>query len=150
MQVHTTRFGRIEVDDTRLLNFPRGILGFPDLPRFALIQTNEEGNFFWLQSVDCPEVAFVVCDPVLFIPDYQVRLRPEDTEDLLLENPSDVQILVIVNKIGASLTGNLQGPLVLNSRNLLGRQLVLSERKYSTRHPLMDLAAQELQVSRTA
>jgi len=150
MIVQTTRFGRIEVDETRLITFPKGILGFPESPDFALLQTNDEGNFFWLQGVDRPEVAFVVCDPVLFVPDYQVKLRPEDCEEIQLTSMEDAQVLIIVNKVGATLTGNLQGPLVINARNRQGRQLVLAEKKYSTRHPLIDLAEPAQEVSKTA
>jgi len=58
---------------------------------------------------------------------------------------------VIVNKVDRTLTGNLQGPLLINAVNRRGRQLVLSEKKYSTRHPLMNLPApQQAQVSKTA
>ena len=118
----------IEVDESRILKFPKGILGFPDNSDYALLQTNEEGNFFWLQSVDQPDVAFVVCDPLLFVPDYQVQVRPEDCEILGLASMNDAQVLIVVNKVERTLTGNLQGPLVINALNRLGRQLVLSEK----------------------
>ncbi|KPK77645.1 MAG: hypothetical protein AMJ79_02575 [Phycisphaerae bacterium SM23_30] len=150
MKVMSTRFGKIEVDQQRLLNFPKGLLGFPDARDYALLQTNDEANFFWLQSVDRPEVAFVVCDPLLFVPDYQVAAKPEDYELLDLKNMNQTQILVIVNKVERTLTANLQGPLLINALNRRGRQLVLSEKKYSTRHRLMDLNAVPKQVSKTA
>jgi len=150
MKVQTTRFGQIEVDQSRILKFPKGILGFPGHQEYALLQTNEEGNFFWLQSVDRPDVAFVVCDPMLFVPDYEVQLRPEDSEILDLKSQENAQILIIVNKVDRTLTGNLQGPLVVNALNRLGRQLVLSEKKYSTRHPLIRLDTPQETVSKTA
>ena len=150
MKVMSTRFGQIEVDQERLLKFPKGLLGFPENQDYALLQTNDEGNFFWLQSVDRPEVAFVVCDPLLFVPDYQVSVKPEDYELLDLKNINQTQILVIVNKVDQTLTANLQGPLLINALNRRGRQLVLSEKKYSTRHRLMDLNAVQKQVSKTA
>ena len=150
MKVMSTRFGQIEVDQQRLLKFPKGLLGFPDICDYTLLQTNNEGNFFWLQSVDRPEVAFVVCDPLLFVPDYQVSVKPEDYELLDLTSMNQAQVLVIVNKIDQTLTANLQGPLVINAVNRRGRQLVLPEKKYSTRHPLIDLNAARKQVSKTA
>ena len=151
MQVKTTRFGQIEIDDDRIISFPQGILGFPDHHDFALVQTNEEGNFFWLQSVDRAELAFVVCDPLLFVPDYQLPAKIEDFERIELKNMADAQVFVIVNKVEHTLTGNLQGPLVINVRNHQGRQLVLSEKKYSTRHPLLHLDSNQAQkVSKTA
>lgn len=139
MKVQTTRFGEIEVDAERVIRFEKGILGFPDEREYVLLQTNEEGNFFWMQSASRPELAFVVSDPLLFVPDYQVPVKQEDYEQIELESMSDAQVLIIVNKVDRMLTGNLQGPLVINSLNRKGRQLVLSEKKYSTRHPLVDL-----------
>jgi len=150
MKVMSTRFGQIEVDQERLLKFPKGLLGFPENQDYALLQTNNEGNFFWLQSVDRPEVAFVVCDPLLCAPDYQVPIKPEDHELLELQSLDHVQILVIVNKIDRNLTVNLQGPLVINALNRWGRQVVLSEKKFSTRHPMMNLDAVHQKVSKTA
>ena len=65
------------VDDERVITFPGGLLGFPDHTRFALIQTGEENYFFWLQSVDEPNLAFVVTDPSIFFKDYEVPIREE-------------------------------------------------------------------------
>ncbi len=150
MKIQTTRFGLIEVDQSRLLKFPTGVLGFPDITEYALLQTNDEGNFFWLQAVDRSDVAFVVCDPLLFVPDYQVPIRPEDCEQIDLKSMDEAQVLIIVNKVDRTLTGNVQGPLVINAINRTGRQLVLSEKKYSTRHPLINLDSPQRQISKTA
>ena len=151
MQVKTTRFGQIEVDAERIITFPDGVLGFPDQRDFSLLQTSDEGNFFWLQSTERPELAFVVCDPLLFVPDYQVPAKVEDFARIDLKKMTDAQVFVVVNKVDRILTGNLQGPLVVNVLNRQGRQLVLSEKKYSTRHPLIHLEPQlQHQVSKTA
>ena len=151
MKVKTTRFGEIDVDQNRLIRFDNGILGFPDEADYVLLQTDEEGNFFWLQSVSRPELAFVVSDPLLFVPNYQVPIKKEDFDQIDLKNMADAQVLIIVNKVDRTLTGNLQGPLVINAANHCGRQLVLSEKKYSTRHPLIELdRAQPKEVCQTA
>jgi len=151
MKVKTTRFGEIDVDQTRVIRFETGILGFPDDPEYVLLQTNDEGTFFWLQSLTRPELAFVVSDPLLFVPNYQVPVKKDDFEKIGLDNMSAAQVLIIVNKVDRLLTGNLQGPLVINSLNHQGCQLVLSEKKYDTRHPLLTLdKPQEKAVSKTA
>ena len=77
MDIQTTRFGAMSVDDERIMTFPHGLLGFPNHNRFALIQTGTENYFFWLQSVDEPSLAFVVTDPSTFFKDYEVPIRPE-------------------------------------------------------------------------
>ncbi len=137
MLIETSRFGPIEVDDGKIMTFKEGLLGFPNHRRFALIQTSEEPVFFWMQSVEDPELAFVVCDPLAFVPDYQVPVRKDDVGALHLHDLTDCQVLVIVNKVNGDLTGNLLGPIVVGAHSLLARQLVLSDKRYSTRHCLV-------------
>jgi flagellar assembly factor FliW len=150
MIIETSRFGPLEVDEHRLISFPKGILGFPDQPRYALIQTAENSCFYWLQAVERADLAFVVCDPRLFVPDYCVPVKLEELSQIHLADPSAAQVFIIVNKVESVLTGNLQGPLVVNVQTREGRQLVLSDRRYSTRQPLMNLASRTELVSKTA
>ncbi|GMV96679.1 MAG: flagellar assembly protein FliW [Phycisphaerae bacterium] len=150
MMIETSRFGPLEVDEQRLIVFPRGILGFPDQQRYALIQTAENSCFYWLQAVDRADLAFVVCDPRLFVPDYCVPVKLDELSQIHLGDPSAAQVFIIVNKVDSILTGNLQGPLVVNVETREARQLVLSDRRFSTRHPLLNLAASPEVVSKTA
>ena len=143
MMIETSRFGRLEVDEQRLITFPEGILGFPNNTVYALVQTGEDSGFYWLQAVDRPELAFVVCDPRLFVADFRVPIRREEVNSLGLEDPAGAQVFVIVNKVDDLLTGNLQGPLVINVDTREGKQLVLSDKRYSTRHPLMRIPSKE-------
>jgi flagellar assembly factor FliW len=142
MEIDTTRFGRLTVDDQRIINLPRGLLGFPNHSRYALIQTSEENYFFWLQSVDEPALAFVVTDPSIFFKDYQVPIREETQEELQLNDLSFTQVFVICNKVDEWLTGNLLGPIVVNAQNRLASQVVLTEKKWTTRQPLLKLQAE--------
>jgi len=137
MIIQTSRFGQLDVDPDRLITFDNGVLGFPNQRQYALVQTGEGSGFYWLQSVDTPDLAFVVCDPRLFVADYQVPVKLDDLECIELTDPDFAQVFVIVNKVGELLTGNFQGPLVVNVTNRQARQLVLSDKRYSTRHPLM-------------
>lgn len=150
MIIETSRFGGIDVDDRRFLNFPRGLVGFPDDKEYALIQTGENSAFYWMQAVNRPELAFVVCDPRMFIPDYRISFKSEDLSAIGTTDAQNTQVFVIVNKVDDTLTANLQGPLVINSATRVGKQLVLSEKKYTTRHPLMQAAARPRAVSRSA
>jgi flagellar assembly factor FliW len=139
MLVQTSRFGAIEADQERLITFARGILGFPKFRQYVLIQPEAESTFYWLQSVEVPDLAFVVTDPLLFVPDYQVPLREETRQDLSLTDLAQASVLVIVNKVGDLLTANLQGPLVIHGTTRAAAQVVISEKKYQTRHPIMQL-----------
>ena len=142
MEIETTRFGRLTVEDDRIMAFPNGLLGFPDSARFALIQTGEQNYFFWLQSVDEPSLAFVVTDPGIFFKDYEVPIREETAEAIHLGDEADAQLFVICNKVGDWLTGNLLGPIVANAANRLATQVVLTEKKWTTRQPLIRLQSE--------
>ncbi|MGE3180415.1 MAG: flagellar assembly protein FliW [Phycisphaerae bacterium] len=137
MLINTSRFGTIDVDETRIIEFREGLLGFPHYKRFSLIQTSTDPVFFWLQSVEAADLAFVVCDPLAFVPDYAVPIRSEDAANLEIADETDHQVLVIVNKVDDHLTGNLLGPLVIGATSKKGRQLVLTDKRYGTRFPLM-------------
>jgi len=139
MQIQTTRFGLVDIDESRILEFPAGLLGFSSYRKFALLQPDDNGVFFWLQSTESADLAFVVTDPALWIPDFQANIRREQMDELGLRETADAQVLVIVNKREQSLTANLQGPLVVNSANRTAMQLVLAEKKWSTRHELVKL-----------
>ena len=104
----------------------------------------------WLQSVDEPNLAFVVTDPTIFFKEYQVPLREETWQDLQLADEGDVQCFVICNKVGEWLTGNLLGPIVVNSANRLAQQVVLTEKKWTTRQPLMALQTESAPLAKAA
>ncbi len=137
MDVRTTRFGVISIAEDRVITFPKGLLGFCQCKRYCLLVPGDDACFFWLQSLDEPGLAFVVTDPSLFVPDYSVPIRPEQMSDLRLGKLEDAQVFVIVNKVETQLTGNLQGPLVVNTLTREGEQMVLAEKRWTTRHPLL-------------
>lgn len=140
MIVQTTRFGMVEVDGDRIIRFPSGLLGFSSFTSFVLLQPDEHGVFFWLQSTENPDLAFVVTDPTIWIQDFQASIRREQMDELGLEALEDAQVLVIVNKRDRSLTANTQGPLVINTVTRVGVQLVLAEKRWTTRHELLRLS----------
>lgn len=150
MIIQTSRFGGVEVDEQRLLRFPKGLLGFPGEQDYALIQTGDKSGFYWMQSVSRPELAFVVCDPRLFVADYAAPIKAEDLASVESADAEQTQLFVIVNKVDDVLTGNLQGPLVVGVTSRVGKQLVLSDKRYTTRHPLMRLPAKRQRISKTA
>ena len=150
MDIETTRFGRLSVEDERIITFPGGLLGFPDHTRFALIQTGEENYFFWLQSVDEPALAFVVTDPTIFFKDYDVPLREETAAEIDLSDVNFAQVFVICNKVDEWLTGNLLGPILVNAQNRLAQQVVLTEKKWTTRQPLMMLQTEVAPLAKSA
>lgn len=135
MVINTKRFGEITVDTHKIITFPYGILGFEEYKRYILIH-EENSIFSFLQCLDQPELAFVVIMPELIKPDYQVYLESQYVKELKLEDASDGAVygIVTIPENLADMTINLQAPLVINTKTLLGKQIVLMDETYSTRH----------------
>jgi flagellar assembly factor FliW len=149
MEIQSSRFGRLDVGEDRIMTFPHGLLGFPSFSRYALIDAGGDNYFFWLQSVDEPNLAFVVTDPTVFFKEYQAPVREEMAQELQLADPTQLQMFVICNKVGDWLTGNLLGPILVNAQNGLAQQVVLTEKKWTTRQPLLRLC-QEIPLAKSA
>jgi len=138
MKVHTTRFGNINVPEDSIYVFPSGLLGFPNETQFAIISEND-GPLKWLQSITVPELAFVVCDPLTFKPDYQVKAPKTELGEIDIEdvNAAVVLVILVVRENPAEITANLLGPLVFNSENRKAKQLVLSDAELSTKYKIL-------------
>lgn len=137
MIVETARFGRIEVGDDSIIRMPRGMFGFEDETDYCLVQNKPDMVFKWLQSVTDPGLAFVVVDPSHFFDDYEFRLSSVEAESVGLTASEDAMVLTTVSIAGPSeVTANLAGPVVINTKSLLGMQVALEDERYGTRHAL--------------
>ena len=138
MKCQSTRFGTFEVSDDTLLVFPSGILGFPDWTKYVLLDHDTDAPFKWLQCVEEPQLAFVILDPALFKPDYQVTIPTDALMEIQKQGDDElsvVTILTIPSDDPTAVTANLRGPLIMNHRTRLCKQLVLPE-DLPTRYPL--------------
>ena len=120
----TSRFGRLEVAEDKVISFPAGLLGFPNIKRYVLLDY-EDTPVKWLQAVDDPGVAFIVMEPTLLVEDYAITLDEVTRQALQLETEEDMAVLAIVRVEKGTLFANLKGPLVFNSRIKIGLQAVL-------------------------
>jgi len=147
MKVKTTRFGEVEVSKEDIYRFPEGILGVERLNEYALLRLEGEEPLLWLQSTGDAGVAFIICDPVVFKPEYRVSVTREELAAIELENVSEGKVFVILTMSPeASLTtANLQGPLVFNTRQRLAKQVVLTGEEYTTKCRVFAEAAPESQ-----
>ncbi|MDR5659773.1 flagellar assembly protein FliW [Serpentinicella sp. ANB-PHB4] len=141
MKITTKNFGEIEINEKSVIDFIDGIPGFDHLKKFVLIENPEEDmQFHWLQSVDDGDVAFVVINPFLFKPDYDFEISENTIIKLQLEDPKDVAIysIVVVPEDLTKMTANLAAPIVINTKNKKGKQVLLDSDKYSKRHYIME------------
>lgn len=124
VKFRTTRFGELQVDEERVIWFPRGLLGFAGVKRYVLLDY-EETPVKWLQAVDDPDIAFIVMDPKVLVEDYEINLDDAMREALQLEDEDDLAVLTIVRVENGKVIANLKGPLLFNSRRKIGLQAVL-------------------------
>jgi len=139
LEIETTRFGKLKIEEGKIIFFTSGILGFPEAKRYVLLPHRENSPFFWLQAVDVPELAFVVVDPKLFFPDYDPKLPPEAKKELHLREGDELCFLTIVTipkEKPEEMTVNLLGPIAVNVSRRLAKQVVLDARRYPLREPL--------------
>lgn len=140
IKVKTTRFNEIEVDEKDVIELPAGLVGFPELKQYVLLDHDKDSPFKWLQSLSDGAIAFVLINPLLFMPEYTVEVNEAEVSDLGLESEEDAIISVIITMPSdpQKMTANLKAPLVFNLKNRKGRQVILNNSEYTTRHNIME------------
>lgn len=139
MKIKTTRFGEVEVDDSKVITVLGGIIGFENYYRFTILDFLKDSQFKWLQSLNEPSLAFVVCDPWFFFKDYNFEVSDEDQNELEIEKVDDIIALAIVT-IPTEITKttlNLVSPLIINMKKMIGKQIVLYNSSYKTKHNII-------------
>ncbi|MFD0673634.1 flagellar assembly protein FliW [Cohnella sp. GCM10027633] len=138
MNVHTARFGELDIREQDIVRFEQGIPGFEELKRFTLIEVEEHAPFSYLQSIDDGEVSFVITDPFEFYSEYECELPDQVVEGLKINSADQVAVRVIVSINGQleTATANLLAPVIVNLGSRLGKQVVLAKTSYTTRHSL--------------
>lgn len=118
--------------------FKKGIPGFEQLKNFV-IRDLEDNEKFKIMESEAGEISFVTTSPFEFYSDYEINLNDETIKDLEVHKSEDVLVLSIIT-LGRTLeksTMNLQAPLVINVKNGLGKQYIMQNSKYETKHPLI-------------
>lgn len=141
--VETVKFGKIEIEDPRVVSMQEGgILGFSQLRDFVLLIPDKKKTFWWLQSVEDGNVAFIVTDPFNVCPDYELDIPTKDMELLNIESQEDIVVLAIVSVSrtpSLRITVNLRAPIIINAKDMIARQVVLEREDYDIRHEIKSM-----------
>ena len=127
MQIHTTRFGNVEIDVSDILVFPQGVIAFEDCQHWVLLADEANDSLGWLQSVTRGEVALAVVSPRRFAPEYQVHVTRGQLATLELSHFDHAFVLSVISKSDGDLTLNLKAPLIINLDRRLGRQIITTD-----------------------
>ncbi|MDY0219613.1 MAG: flagellar assembly protein FliW [Desulfobacterium sp.] len=137
-EIQTRKFGRIEIDEAKIIVMPDGMLGFEGQKRYVLIQDKGMEPFKLYQAVDNPDLAFFVIDPLLILEGYRV-----DRNRVIKaaawgkgDKISYLAVATIPDEKPEQMTVNLMGPIAINSTRGESYQLILENSGYALKHPL--------------
>lgn len=144
MKVNTKIFGEVDIADDKVIVFEGGIIGFPQLTRFALIHDEEKGTgvgMRWLQSMQEPNFAMPVMDPLIVKPDYNPEVEDELLKELGELNAENLLVLVTVTVPSdlKKMSVNLKGPVVINSQTRKACQVIVEGNEYAVKFPIYDI-----------
>lgn len=144
MKINTKIFGEIDIEDDKILKFPGGIVGFPELTDFALLHDEDKGvgsAIRWMQSMQEPNFAMPVMDPLFVSPDYNPVVEDELLKPIGEINPESVLVLVTltVPKDIKNMSVNLQAPFVINADERKACQIIVDSDQYPVRFPIYEI-----------
>jgi flagellar assembly factor FliW len=137
MRLDTKYFGEMEYDKEEIITFQEGLFGFENEKEYLLIRfDNEADTLLSLQSVNTPQLAFIVVNPFRLMNDYDPYVSDKDLEMLGVNNQELVAIyaIAVVGDDITETTINLKAPLVMNPENHQARQVILDSPEFSFRH----------------
>ena len=141
MRVDTKAYGMVEIDERQKVTLPLGLYGFEGLQEYVLMDARQR-PFYWLQSLDVREAAFVLIDPLVIRPDYSADVDPVDIEALGLTDSGDSRFLqfciVTIPDDRQGITVNLQGPLIINTESREARQCIARDDRWGVRHDILE------------
>lgn len=130
MTINTRDFGEIQIEESTIISFPSGIIGFEDTKRYTLLSPLGEDKFpMWLQSVEAAEPCFVVYDPMEIYSDYKFEISDEEQAMLSIDDSTPYRCLTvaIVPDDYRKTTINLRCPIVINTKDNIAAQVILPE-----------------------
>lgn len=141
MQLNTKLFGKIEIEEEKMIFFEKGIIGFPHCQRFTLVyDEGEDGrqkNISWLQSIEEPAFALPVLDPLLVKEDYSPKVEEQLLKHLGTLEEDDTYVLVTVTATAdvKKLSVNLKAPIVINVEERKADQIIVED-DFPVKYPI--------------
>ncbi len=126
----TRQFGELEFDDTIVYHFPNGLFGFEEYHDFIIIDTKETEPIRWLLSVNDPNIGFAILEGSLIAPRLYSEVSSEEISVVVF-------VVVVLRRDPDPVTANLKAPIVINTIDKTGKQIVLNSDEYSTEHKII-------------
>jgi len=144
MIVNTRIFGEIEVEEEKVIHFVNGIVGFPELTDFTLVFDEEKGNksdIRWMQSIQEPDFAIPVIDPLIIRPDYNPVVEDELLSAIGEIRPEELLVLVTITvpKDITRMSINLKAPIIVNASIKKACQIIVEGEQHQVKFPIYDI-----------
>lgn len=136
MKIQSKFFGEVEIKASQIISFENGIPGFEEYNKFVLLNFEDTENLKCLQSLDDSNICLVMISPWNYFKDYEIELSADDLKELVIQNEQDVAVYNVITTREERITTNLVAPIVINVLNNIGKQIILSNTKYSIRQEI--------------
>ena len=146
MEIMTRDFGKIEINQDDIIEFPQAVPGFPEEKEFVLFPIGEESPFIVLQSVNNSDLAFITIEPGNYLKGYEFEISDELANKLKIKSNEDllvISIATIKDEI-ENMTINLAAPVIINLKEKLGKQVILDKEDYPVKYRLFADKEKEL------
>jgi flagellar assembly factor FliW len=136
-EITSKPYGRISIQEQQIVHLPRGLFGFEDRHDYALLDSTTP-PFYWLQNLEDPELAFILINPYIVVPEYVLDVSEEDLRAVESADGEDLLVFSIVTipDDRTRISCNLQGPLLINRRARLARQAISLDQRWEIKHYL--------------
>ena len=134
------KFGEVSVERESIITFPNGIPGFERFKEFGLVAVEEEDPFLRLLSTQEPSLGFVIVNPMLVWADYDPDIGNDELDGLDIARVEDIEVYCVVtlSNVPQDVTVNLKGPICINTQTMKGKQMILVDDRYQTRHSILE------------
>lgn len=142
MEILTRHFGKVDIEEEKIVNFQEGIFGFDSLKKFIILYDGaEEGNpFAWLQAIDSQDVCLPMISPMYWFQDYSPDVDDELIGSIGDLDPSalDLYTIVVIPDDIKAMTTNLKAPIIINRETKQGIQVIVNDDEYNIKHNLYE------------
>ena len=143
MEYTNRLFGKIDVKDEKVIEFPQGILGFEELKRFTLVfdsEKSEATGLNFMVSLDDPAFMMPVVTAVAVKPDYSPKISAEVEKAIgpLTEENVLVLVTMTIPSDITQMTVNLNAPIIINIDTNKAVQSMVENEGYDIKYPIYE------------
>ncbi len=140
MEVVSSRFGAIDIDEQSIISFPGGLPGFANLNKFTIIRCDQTDPIQWLQSVEDANISLPIINPFVIKPEYEIEVNDDELEIIKTHSEEDMIVLniMVLPEDLSKMTVNLMAPLLVNVKDMLGTQVMMDYKPLPIKYPAFD------------